>query len=285
MMNKITKVYLCSICNIESGTCSEDCKFCTQSVKYKADIQRYKKKSIIDIINEAKIAKANKAIGYCLVTAGAGLTDDRLEFVASTTHRLKKEIPDINIIACNGIASVEQLNELKKAGVDNYNHNLETSKEFYKEICTTHNWEDRYETCLNVKSAGLNLCTGGIFGMGESQEDRISMINSIKDLKPMSVPINFFHPNDALPIVKNYLNIEESFDLIDTTRKILGEEIMLMIAGGREMAFKNRQYEIFNYGANAIVVGNYLTTSGKIASKDIESIEKLGLDIATSCKR
>ena len=283
-MNEQNKIYLCAISNIESGTCNEDCKFCTQSVKYKADIQRYKLKPIEEIVKEAKIAKANKAIGYCLVTAGAGLTDERVEFVSKVAHTLKKELPDLSLIACNGIASLDQLKELKQNGIDNYNHNLETSQEYYSSICTTHSWEDRYNTCQDVKSAGLNLCTGGIYGMGESQEDRISMLNSIKELEPMSVPLNFFHHNDALPIAKSDLTIKESFDLISNTRKILGDKVMIMVAGGREITFKEKQYDIFKYGANAIVVGNYLTTSGKVASQDIENITNLGYSIADSCK-
>ena len=280
-MNK--EVYLCAINNIESGTCNEDCKFCTQSVKYKADIVRYKRKSIEDIVAEAKMAKANKAIGYCLVTAGAGLDDSRLEFVSQAASAVKKAVPDIGIIACNGLASLEQLKELKKAGVDNYNHNLETSQNFYKEICTTHKWEDRFQTCLNVKSSGLNLCSGGIFGMGESNEDRISMLNSIKELSPKSVPLNFFHPNEALPIVQNTLDVITAFKLISQARDIL-PEVMLMVAGGREITFNEKQYDIFNHGANSIVIGDYLTTSGKSVSSDLENLENLGYVIAQTCK-
>ena len=279
----IDKVYLCAICNIQSGTCNEDCKFCTQSVKYQADIQRYKNKPIKDIVQEAIIARQNKAIGYCLVTAGAGLDDRRVEFVSQAASAVKKAVPDISIIACNGIASKEQLKELKKAGVDNYNHNLETSKEYYSSICTTHTWEDRFQTCLNIKEVGLHLCTGGIFGMGETQQDRISMLNSIKELNPMSVPINFFHPNKALPLTQNTLSKDEAFSLIELSRKTLGNEVMIMIAGGRELTFKEQQYDIFKYGANSIVIGNYLTTNGKLASQDLENLEKLNIPIATSC--
>ena len=279
------KIFLCAICNIQSGTCNEDCKFCTQSVKHKANIQRYKRKSIEDIILEAKIAKQNKAIGYCLVTAGAGLDDDKVEFVSSTASILKKEVPDLNLIGCNGLATKEQLLELKKAGIDNYNHNLETSKDYYKQICSTHKWEERYQTCLNVKSVGLDLLTGGIFGMGETVQDRISMLNSIKELKPKTVPLNFFHPDESLPIIKNTLTTKEAFDLIKESRELLGDNIRIMVAGGREITFKEQQYDIFKYGANAIVIGNYLTTAGKTASKDIEAIEKLGLNIAKYCKK
>ena len=220
------EIYLCAINNIESGTCNEDCKFCTQSVKYKANIARYKRKSIEDIVKEAKMARANKAVGYCLVTAGAGLTDDRLEFVCQAAMAIKKEdeLKNFNLIACNGLASIEQLKELKKSGVNSYNHNLETSQEFYKTICTTHKWEDRYNTCLNVNEVGLNLVCGGIFGMGESNEDRLSMINSISSLNPKTVPLNFFHPNEALPIVQNTLDEKTAFELIQKSRDIINPQ-------------------------------------------------------------
>jgi len=284
-INMIDKVYLCAICNIESGTCSEDCKFCTQSIKYQANIQRYKHKEIKQIVNEAKIAYKNKAIGYCLVTAGVGLDDKRLEFVCKAASAVKKDVPNISLIACNGIASKEQLKELKNNGIEHYNHNLETSKEYYNKICTTHTWESRYQTCLNVKEVGLNLCTGGIFGMGEIQKDRLSMLKSIKELKPLSVPINFFHPNEALPINKNSLSKDESFNLIKLTREILGDEVMIMVAGGRENMFQEQQYEIFKYGANSIVIGNYLTTNGKVASLDLENLAKLNITIAKDCNR
>jgi len=282
---KNNTIYLCAICNIQSGVCNEDCKFCTQSVKYKADIQRYKQKPIEEIVNEAKIAKANKAIGYCLVTAGKGLTEDRLEFVAKAAYAVKKENLGLKLIGCNGTASVEQLKELKKAGVDNYNHNLETSKEFYSSICTTHTWDERYQTCQNVNEVGLGLVCGGIFGLGETQEDRVSMINSIKSLNPMNVPINFFHPNEALPIVKNSISKDEAFKLIKLVKETIPDAHKIMVAGGREVMFGEDQYEIFKYGANSFVIGNYLTTQGNMAKNDIETLEKLGYKIAQSCGR
>jgi len=276
-------IYLCAISNIQSGTCNEDCKFCTQSVKYKADIQRYKKKDIDIIVEEAKKARKNKAVGFCLVTAGKGLTPERLEFVCAAAAAVKKENLGLKIIACNGTASLEQLQELKKAGVDNYNHNLETSRAFYPTIVTTHSWDERYQTCLNVKKAGLNLVCGGIFGLGETQEDRISMLESIASLKPMTVPINFFHPNEALPIVQNTLTKKEAFKLIQLTKQYNPNAHKIMVAGGRELMFQEQQYDIFEYGANSIVIGDYLTTSGNIASQDLISLEKLGFNIAASC--
>ena len=283
MSNK--KIYLCAISNIESGTCNEDCKFCTQSVKYKADIQRYKTKAIKDIVEEAKLARKNKAIGFCLVTAGKGLTPQRVKFVCEAARAVNKEELGLTLIACNGTATMEQLLELKEAGVENYNHNLESSRNYYPNICTTHTWQERYQTCVNVKEAGLNLVCGGIFGLGESPEDRLSMLNAIASLNPKTVPLNFFHPNDALPIVKNSINQEEAFKLIELAKLLIPNAHKIMVAGGRELMFKDNKYDIFNRGANSIVIGNYLTTQGKNTKQEIEDIEQNRFTIASTCDK
>jgi len=284
-MNNEKKIFLCAICNIESGTCNEDCKFCTQSVKYQADIARYKRKEIDLIVEEAKKARANKAMGFCLVTAGKGLTDKRLAFVCEAARAVKKEDLGLKIIACNGTATLEQLLELKKAGVDNYNHNLETSREFYPSIVSTHTWDERYQTCLNVKKAGLQLVCGGIFGLGETQEDRISMLESIASLEPKNVPLNFFHPNEALPLVSNSINREQAFELIALAKKMVPNAHKIMVAGGRELMFGEEQYNVFKSGANSIVIGDYLTTVGNRALKDIEALESMGFEIAHTCDK
>ena len=278
-MNENKEIFLCAICNIESGTCNEDCKFCTQSVKYKADITRYKRKDIQQVVEEAKRAKANNANGFCLVTAGKGLDDKRLAFVVQAARAVKKENLGLILIACNGTASVEQLEVLKEAGVDAYNHNLETARDFYPEIVTTHTWDERYQTCLNVNKVGLRLVCGGIFGLGETQEQRVSMLESIASLNPKNVPINFFHPNEALPLVKNSINKEEAFELIKLTRKMIPNAQKIMVAGGREVMFGDEQYKVFDYGANAVVVGDYLTTAGKSAKDDLNAIEAAGYNI------
>ena len=191
------EIFLCAINNILSGTCNEDCKFCTQSVRYHADIERYTYKTIDQIVNEAKIAKANGALGYCLVTAGKGLDEKKTAFVADAAAQIKEEVKDLNLIACNGTATRDQLLYLKEHGVDSYNHNLETSERYYREICTTHSWAERYRTCEDVKSVGLSLCSGGIFGMGEDQQDRDNLLKAIVSLQPESTPLNFYHPNPS----------------------------------------------------------------------------------------
>ncbi len=279
---KNEKIFLCSICNINSGTCNEDCKFCSQSVRYKADIERYKHKDIDLIIQEATTARDGGALGFCLVTADKGLNDKTLEFVCNVAKKVTQEVPELRLIACNGTATLEQLLTLKEAGIKAYNHNLETSKEFYPHICTTHSWDERYTTCQNVNEAGLVLISGGIFGLGETQEDRVSMLEALNTLKPTSVPINFYHHNEALELEPNNLSIDEAFSLITLTREMIPEAQRIMVAGGRELMFGKRQNEIFSYGANSIVIGNYLTTSGRVMSKDLEMLKALNLEVATS---
>jgi len=278
------KIFLCSICNINSGTCNEDCKFCSQSVRYKADIERYKQKEMSLILKEAHNAYSNGALGFCLVTSDKGLNDKTLNFVCSIAEVLSKELPELRLIACNGTATIEQLLTLKASGIKAYNHNLETSREFYPKICTTHSWDERYETCQNVNNAGLVLISGGIFGLGEREEDRVSMLKSLESLKPTSVPINFYHHNEALELSPNPLSVDEALSLIKLTRTMIPDAQRIMVAGGRELMFGDRESEIFSHGANSIVIGNYLTTSGKAMQRDLEMLKSLNLEIASSVK-
>lgn len=278
------EIFLCAIGNISSGSCAEDCGFCTQSAKHHADIARYKYKPIETIVHEAKTAASWGSLGFCLVTSGLGLDDKKLAFVCEAARAVRKELPSIHLIACNGIASLDQLKVLKEAGINSYNHNLETSKAYYKKVCTTHSWEVRYETCLHVKEAGLLLCSGGIFGLGESEEDRASFIQSIASLEPSTMPLNFYHPNPALPLKAEPLSEQEALAIIAQVRVAL-PHTMLMVAGGRERTFKNAQADIFAAGADSIVIGDYLTTQGQAPTKDLEMIASLGYTIASNCHK
>ena len=282
-MSAQKQIFLCAINNILSGTCKEDCKFCTQSVRYHADIERYNYKIIEQIVEEAGQAKANGALGYCLVTAGKSLDDKKVDFVARTAQAIKAEIDGLNLIACNGTATKEQLRYLKEHGIDSYNHNLETSERYYPEICLTHGWHERYKTCENTKSVGLALCSGGIFGMGELPEDRDDLLEAIASLQPESTPLNFYHPNPALPIKTRNIELEEGLRIIRKAHSLLGGERLLMVAGGRELLFSGHEEKMFRAGANAIVIGDYLTTSGIAPKKDQFMLEKLGYEVATSC--
>jgi biotin synthase len=275
-------IFLCAISNISSGSCAEDCGFCTQSARHHADIQRYKYKPIEQIIFEAKNAANNGALGFCLVTSGLGLDDKKLAFVCEVARSVRTELPEIHLIACNGIASVEQLKKLKDAGVNSYNHNLESSKTFYNTICTTHSWESRYQTCLNVREAGLFLCSGGIFGLGESQEDRAAFIESVRSLAPETMPLNFYIQNPALPLKTAPLSEKEALKIITEVRAAL-PHTRLMVAGGRETTFKSKECNIFEAGADAIVIGDYLTTKGELPASDRDMIQRLGYEIASTC--
>jgi len=277
------EIYLCAINNILSGTCQEDCKFCTQSVRYHADIQRYTYKDIGQIVTEAKRAKENGALGYCLVTAGKGLDDKKVDYVARAAIAIKEKVEGLNLIACNGTANKEQLTYLKEHGIDSYNHNLETSERYYADICQTHAWSERYKTCENVKSVGLALCSGGIFGMGETKEDRDSLLQAIASLSPESTPLNFYHPNPALPIKTRNIEIDEALAIITKARRLLGDDKLLMVAGGRELLFNTQEEAMFDAGANAIVIGDYLTTSGITPSNDLTMLKTLGYKVATEC--
>lgn len=279
-MNKT--IFLCAISNISSGSCAEDCGFCTQSARHHADIERYKYKPVDQIVFEAKNAANNGALGFCLVTSGLGLDDKKLAFVCEAARAVRAELPEIHLIACNGIASVEQLKTLKDAGVNSYNHNLESSQAFYNTICTTHSWESRYQTCLHVKEAGLSLCSGGIFGLGESPEDRVAFIESVKSLAPETMPLNFFIQNPALPLKAAPLSEKEALDIITQVRTAL-PNTRLMVAGGRETTFVSQECDIFAAGADAIVIGDYLTTKGKLPASDREMLQRLGYEIATTC--
>ena len=274
------KVYLCAISNIRSGACNEDCKFCIQSVKWGADIKRFRQKDIETIVSEAKLAKKNRASGFCLVTSGKGLDDKTLAYVCRATKAVLKEV-DISIIACNGTADKESLKELKNVGVKIYNHNLETSREYYPKICTTHSWDERFETCENIKTVGLKLCCGGIFGMGESENDIESFIKSLKKLNPDGIPLNFFIENLKLPLKATH-NREFSLNVVKRFANEFKEAI-IMLAGGREVVFGSDWIDAVNAGANSIVIGDYLTTKGEKPDKDLENLIKEGFKIADEC--
>jgi len=280
---KKKNIYLCAINNIQSGRCDQDCKFCTQSGHYSVDIDRYGYKSIEQILKEARKAIEYGAIGYCLVTSGKGLDDKKTEFIAEVASVLKKKYPSLHIIACNGTADEYQLKYLQNYGVDSYNHNLETSREFYPKICSTHSWDERYATCEAVKRVGLMLCCGGIFGMGESIEDRDSLIESIVSLRPEASPLNFFIPNSSLPIKECSISMEEGLSIISKIRERLGSDALIMVAGGREMLFSGYEKQMFDSGANSIVIGDYLTVSGASVKSDIDMIESIGYIVAKSC--
>jgi biotin synthase len=277
-------IFLCAISNIASGSCNEDCGFCAQSARYQTKIERFRSKPVDRIQNEAKAAAKAGAVAFCLVTAGRAITDETLEYVSLAARAVKAVESDLKIIACNGTGTKEHFIELKKNGVDLYNHNLETSERFFPNICSTHEWRERYETNEAAASAGLALVLGGILGMGESDEDRVSLYKTIASFKPMSSPMNFYIANPALPIKQPVMTTDEALKWVRKAREILGEGPRIMLAGGKEQAFGDRLIEAIEAGADAMVVGNYLTTEGMDSSRLKDMIEGAGYKTATKAE-
>jgi len=260
-------VYLCGLSNIKSGVCQEDCKFCTQSVHWKANIPRFRWKGIIQLEREVRELLKWGVEGFCLVTSGKGIEKEKeVEQIAHLFYHLHKRFPTLKLIGCFGIVTEEALREWKSAGMVAYNHNLESSFQFYPNLCTTHRWEERLETCYRVKKVGLELYSGGIFGVGEGEEDWYSLFKTLQSLNPETVPLNFFIPNRALPITPTH-SFQTALQIISIARNHFPNS-KIMLAGGRELLFGEKWWLGIEQGANGIILGNYLTTPGANPAKD-----------------
>jgi biotin synthase len=275
-------VDLCSIINVKSGNCSENCSFCSQSAHHQGeDSPIYGLKSADEILANAKAAEAAGAKRFCLVSQGRGPKynspkSTEFEQILATVNRI---IEETNIKPCCALGelSLEQAQALKEAGVTRYNHNLEASENFYPQVVTTHTWQDRVQTVKNLKAAGIQACTGGIVGMGESWEDRVDLAIALRELDVESVPINLLNPRAGTPLGHNYkLDVFEAVKAIAIFRFILPQQI-LRYAGGREAVMGDMQALGLQAGINAMLVGNYLTTLGQPADQDQAMLAELGL--------
>jgi len=254
------KVDLCSIMNAKSGRCSEDCKFCAQSVHYNTNAEVY------DLASKEvalKLAKENESEGvnrFSLVTSGRGITSSDFEKVLDIYEKLNRELK-MKLCASLGILEYDKLLKLKERGITMYHHNLETSREFYKEICTTHSYEERIDTIKAAQKAGIPVCSGGIIGLGESWVDRINLAFQLKELKIMSIPVNVLNPVKGTPL-EDSKNLSQK-DILKTIAifRFINPKALIRLAGGRNL-IRDLGKECFNSGANATITGNYLTTSG-----------------------
>jgi biotin synthase len=275
-------VDLCSIINVKSGNCSENCSFCSQSVHHQGeDSPIYGLKSADEIVANAKAAAAAGAKRFCLVSQGRGIKYNspksaEFEQILETVGRIIAEA-DIKPCCALGELTLEQAQALKEAGVTRYNHNLEASENFYPSIVSTHSWQDRVATVKNLKAAGIQACTGGIMGMGESWEDRVELAIALRELEVESVPINLLNPRAGTPLGHNQkLDVLEAVKAIAIFRFILPQQI-LRYAGGREAVMGDLQELGFKAGINAMLVGNYLTTLGQPPEQDQAMLAELGL--------
>jgi biotin synthase len=276
---KGNKIHLCSIVNAKAGACSENCSFCAQSSFYQTGSPRYGFVDPEPVFEAADEAKNNGVTAVGLVAAWKGLNEGpMLDEVCDRIKELKasgKTRPDASL---GIIKSQKVADRLKEAGLECYGHNLESSRRFFPQTCTTHTFDDRLETIGYLKKAGIKICSGGIIGMGETREDRRDLAFELKAIGANVVPVNILNPIPGTPFEKNApLPVLEILKTIACFRFILPRQ-EIMIAGGRTVNLRDAQSMIFMAGASALMVGNYLTTLNQPVEKDLQMLKDLGLD-------
>jgi biotin synthase len=265
-----------TLINAKSGACPEDCSFCAQSSRYKTGINKYDLLPEETILKQAQKAKESGANSFCLVCAYRSPPKEDFDQICKTIIEIKKKVKiDVNVSL--GFMTREMVRRLKSIGVKRYNHNLETSESYFSQICKTHDFHDRVETAKIVVDEGLELCCGGIIGMGESPAQRLELAFSIKSLRPNEVPINILIARKGTPL--EGLNPLDPMDAIKTIAvwRFIMPKTILKIAGGREIHLKEKERIALKAGANGIITGGYLTTSGNRSTRDIAMIKEIGL--------
>ena len=271
------KVMIHLLINAKSGLCPEDCTYCSQSAASRADIQQYPLLEEESILQGAYAARAASAKRYCIVTSGRAPTKAELKRLCGVVRRIKGET-GIEICTSLGLITEETARRLKEAGVDRYNHNLNTSERFYPQICTTHAYQDRIQTLQNARKAGLQLCCGALFGMGESEDDILDLSFALRDVRPDSIPINFLHPTPGTPLEKmRHLTPLKCLTILSLIR-FLNPDREIRVAGGREFHLRSLQ-PLALYPANSIFVSGYLTTSGQTPEEARQMITDMGFTV------
>ncbi|WP_134684772.1 biotin synthase BioB [Brevibacillus migulae] len=271
------RVKLNMIVNAKSGLCPENCGYCSQSAISTADVRKYPFLSKEELLKGAEQAFHLKAGTYCIVASGRGPTNKEIEMVAEAVREIKEKY-NLKICACMGVIKPDQAVTLKEAGVERYNHNLNTSKEHHPTITTSHSYEDRVNTVNVIKEAGISPCSGVIIGMRETKEDVIRVARALKALDADSIPVNFLHAIDGTPLAgvneldpRYCLKVLALFRFIHPSKEI-------RISGGREVNLRSLQ-PLGLYAANSIFVGDYLTTAGQESTADHQMLEDLGFEI------
>ncbi len=273
---KRQEVFRCGIVNAKSGMCSEDCAFCAQSVHHQSRIAVYELRSVEQLVASGMQLAAGGVSHYSIVTSGTALDDGDIETVCQAAGILRQKT-GLKLCASLGLLSEAAAQRLKAAGISRYHHNLETARSYFDQICTTHAYEDDLETLRVARAAGLEVCSGGIFGLGESWEQRVELAFLLRELGVDAIPINFLNPiagtrladRPPLPPMEALACIA-LFRFIHPRRDIT-------ICGGREVTLKDFQSWVFLAGANGLMIGNYLTTQGRDIHMDLEMLNQLGL--------
>ena len=274
LSNRGDKFSLCSIINAKSGQCSENCAFCAQSAHFTTDAPYYPLKEQVEIIAAAQEAKAIGAKHFSIVTSGRGLGAVDLERVIEIIQAIRKEV-GIKVCASLGILRYEDFVQLKAAGMERYHHNLETSKEFFPRVVTSHSFQDRVDTIRAAQKAGIEICAGGIFGLGESEDDRISMALTLKELAVDSIPLNILIPLPGTALSgQPPLSAEQILRSISLYR-IIVPEVPIRLAAGRETALQDFLSSAFLAGADGMMIGGYLTERGRSPEQDLKFVDEV----------
>ena len=281
--NKITREFqgdvidVEQLSNIKKNACSEDCSFCGQSAFFNTNVDQYQLLSKEEIVKQAKKANDEGAQSYCLVAAWKEPSDSDFIKVCDIIQEINDKV-GISVECSLGFLTVEQASKLKQLGVKRYNHNLETARSKFPEICTTHTYQDRIDTLRIARDAGLELCTGGIIGMGETREQRLELILDLAKIDPEEVTINLLVPVPGTPLeLQTPLAFEEILRTFAVIRFVLPQAI-IKISGGREVNLDDDGEELLLSGANGIISAGYLTLGGNEMNKDLEMIKKINLE-------
>lgn len=267
---------LCSIINAKSGNCSEDCKFCAQSSHYPTEVEEYSLVDIDEAISQGMDNQNNGVKRYSLVTAGKSVQLSQLKELGKIYKRLG-ETTTLELCASMGMLDAKKAKYLYSVGVRRYHCNLETSKSFFTKVCTTHTWLEKVDTIKVAQAAGMEICSGGILGLGETVEQRVELAFELRELNILSIPINILSPIANTPFEDvPPLTIEDVVTSIALFR-FINPNAIVRLAGGRNQ-FNDDQYQCFRAGANGAIVGNYLTTKGNNLQEDLKTISKMGFD-------
>jgi biotin synthase len=276
---KQQQIFKCGIVNAKSGRCPEDCAFCAQSAHHQSPIPVYALRGVDELVQSGLRLAAAGANNYSMVTSGTALDDSEIDTVCRAAEILSAK-SDLRVCASLGMLTERSARKLRAAGVSRYHHNLETAHSHFEQICTTHEYEEDIQTVLTAKTAGLEVCSGGIFGMGESWEQRVELAFLLKELDVDAIPINFLNPIEGTRLAQRpLLPPLEALACIALFRFIHPRK-EITVCGGREVTLQDFQSWVFFAGANGLMVGNYLTTQGRNIEADLEMIANMGLNDA-----
>ncbi len=271
------KVHIHVLENAKMGACPEDCGFCSQSARFGSPGGEAPIKSVDELVAGARRAAAAQAKRYCMVTATRGPSGRDLDVICEATRRIKSEFK-LEICASLGLLTPDKAERLAEAGVDRFNHNLETSARHFDKIVSTHSWADRVATVRMAKEAGMTTCCGGIVGLGEGEDDLLDLAYALRDLEVDSVPVNFLDPRPGTPLAERQ-RIDPTYALLVLCMfRFLHPRADLRVAGGREVTLRSLQ-PMALYPANSLFTSGYLTTAGAAPSADHEMIRDMGFEL------